>query len=305
MTDAIIEFFRSTLNNDILTIFIISMLPIIELRGAIPVAIAMEMPWHAALGYAFLGSIAVVPVLLLVMMPILNLMKKVKFFDKIANVVEGMFKSKAESISKRIGAGDTEKRVLMIKLLGVLAFVAIPMPLTGVWTGSAVAVFLGLGFWKSLLVISIGNMSAGLIMTALSVLLEDHINIFLTVFMIVVLVFLVANIAYSIYKHKKKSKQAEINGDVKTPDDNLINSADDSNCDSAVDSCNNADDSIVTDCDDNKDDSSKAGSINTDESSEAGSDNVQSNNLKDDKKDIKGENVVIKYFDKGDEDLQV
>lgn len=209
MTDAIIEFFRNFLDNDILTIFIISMLPIVELRGSIPIAIQMGLEWHVALGYAFLGSISVVPILLLILMPILNFMKKNRLFKKIADVVESMFKGKAESITKRIGTGDTERRELVIKMLGVLAFVAIPVPLTGVWTGTAVALFLGLGYWKSLLVVSIGNMSAGLIMTGLSVLLQDHLNIFLTVFMAVVLILLVANIAYAVIKsHVKKKKAA-------------------------------------------------------------------------------------------------
>ena len=135
-------------------------------------------------------------------------MKKNRFFKKIADVVEGMFKGKAEAITKRIGSGDTARREVVIKMLGVLAFVAIPVPMTGVWTGTAVALFLGLGYWKSLLVIAIGNMSAGLIMTALSMLLQDHLNMFLTVFMIVVFAFLVINIAYSIFKSQRKKKKA-------------------------------------------------------------------------------------------------
>ena len=215
MTDAIIEFFRNTLNNDVLTIFIISMLPIVELRGSIPIGIGMGLDWYVALGYAFLGSIIVVPFLLLLLMPILNLMKKNKWFKKVADVVEGVFKGKAEKITKRIGSGDTEKREMVIKMLGVLTFVAIPMPMTGVWTGTAVAVFLGLGFWKSLLVISLGNMSAGLIMTGLSLLLQDYIDLFLTIFMIVILVVLVLNILYAVIKHhlKNKAKSAEIDDD--------------------------------------------------------------------------------------------
>ena len=208
MTDAIIEFFRNLLNNDILTIIIISMIPIIELRGSIPVAIQMGLEWYEALGYAFIGSMIVVPFLLLLLMPILNLMKKWKFFRSIANAVEDMFRSKAESITKKLGKGDSRKREEMIKMLGVLAFVAIPLPMTGVWTGSAVALFVGLSFPKSLLVIALGDMSAGLIMTGLSVLLKEHLNLFLTVFMIVVLVVLIANIVYLVIKKKMKKKRA-------------------------------------------------------------------------------------------------
>ena len=67
MADAVINFFQELLNNNILTIFIISMLPIIELRGAIPVAIKMGLSWYQAFGFAFLGSIIVAPILLLIL----------------------------------------------------------------------------------------------------------------------------------------------------------------------------------------------------------------------------------------------
>lgn len=207
VTDAIIHFFRETLNNDILTIFIISMIPIIELRGSIPVAIGMGMEWYAAFGWAFLGSMVVVPILLLILMPILNAMKKVKFFNRFANFIENMFKSKAESITKKLGQGNSAKREMWIKMIGVLTFVALPIPLTGVWTGTAIAIFLGLGFWRSLAVVAIGNVSAGLIMTGLSVLLQDKLDLFLTIFFVVVAVAIVANIIYMVIK-KKKAKKA-------------------------------------------------------------------------------------------------
>lgn len=213
MVDAIIEFFSSTLNNDILTIFIISMLPIIELRGAIPVAIEMGLTWYEAFGYAFLGSIVVAPILLLILMPILNAMKKVKFFRGIANAVESLFQSKAESVRKKANKAETKNTEDIIKMVGVFLFVAIPLPLTGVWTGTAVAIFLGLGFWKSLLAVAVGNVSSGLIMTGLSLLFKENINLFLTIFMAVVLSVLVINIIYLVVKSHLKKKKALQNGE--------------------------------------------------------------------------------------------
>lgn len=187
MADAIIKFFQELLNNDILTIFIISMIPIVELRGAVPVAIEMGFSWYEAFGYAFLGSIIVAPILLLILMPILNAMKKIKFFRGLANAVENLFQSKAESVRKKANKADSKNTEDIIKMVGVFLFVAIPLPLTGVWTGTAVAVFLGLGFWKSLISVAVGNVSAGLIMTGLSLLFKDNLNLFLTIFMAVVL----------------------------------------------------------------------------------------------------------------------
>lgn len=233
MADAVINFFRELLNNDILTIFIISMLPIIELRGAIPVAIEMGLSWYTAFGYAFLGSIIVAPILLLILMPVLNAMKKIKIFRGLANAVESLFKSKAESVRKKANKADSKHTEDFIKIIGVFLFVAIPLPLTGVWTGTAVAVFLGLGFWKSLLAVSIGNISSGLIMTGLSLLFKDNLNLFLTIFMIAVLILLVLNIIYLVVKSKLKKKKAEQNNLTETnqnyginESENVINSFD-------------------------------------------------------------------------------
>lgn len=212
MADSVINFFRELLNNDILTIFIISMVPIVELRGAIPVAIEMGLSWYEAFGYAFLGSIIVAPILLLILMPILRAMKKIKVFRGLANAVEKLFQSKAESVRKKANKADGKKTEDFIKMMGVFLFVAIPLPLTGVWTGTAVAVFLGLGFWKSLCSVAVGNISAGLIMTGLSLLFKDNLNMFLTIFMAVVLGVLVLEIIYLVIKSqikKKKQKQLE------------------------------------------------------------------------------------------------
>lgn len=208
MADAVIEFFRNLLNNDILTIFIISMIPIVELRGAIPVAIEMGLSWYEAFGYAFLGSIIVAPILLLILMPILKAMKKIKAFRWLANTVENLFQSKAESVRQKANKADSKNTEDIIKMVGVFLFVAIPLPLTGVWTGTAVAVFLGLGFWKSLLSVAVGNISAGLIMTGLSLLFKDNLNTFLTVFMAVILGVLVLNIIYLVIKSQIKKKKA-------------------------------------------------------------------------------------------------
>ncbi len=227
MADAIIKFFQELLNNDILTIFIISMIPIVELRGAVPVAIEMGFSWYEAFGYAFLGSIIVAPILLLILMPILNAMKKIKFFRGLANAVENLFQSKAESVRKKANKADSKNTEDIIKMVGVFLFVAIPLPLTGVWTGTAVAVFLGLGFWKSLISVAVGNVSAGLIMTGLSLLFKDNLNLFLTIFMAVVLGVLVLNIIYLVVKSHLKKKKAVNESDCKDGENKSCNIAND------------------------------------------------------------------------------
>lgn len=208
MTQAIVDFFRNLFDNDYLTTFFIALLPIVELRGAVPVAVQMGMEWYSAFGLAYLGSSIVAPILLLLLKPVLNLLKRIKFFARFANAVEGMFQDKAKVIAERAGKGDTKKREDLIKFIGVYTFVALPIPLTGVWTGTAVAVFLGLGFWKSLAAILLGNLTAGTIVTLLSVFLSQYIDIILGVFFIIVLLVL-ALFIFKVVVRMIKSKRAE------------------------------------------------------------------------------------------------
>ncbi len=78
MTEKIIEAVRQLIDNDFLTTVLISMLPIVELRGAIPAAITMGLKPLVAFALAWAGSAVVSPILLLILRPILNWMKKYK-----------------------------------------------------------------------------------------------------------------------------------------------------------------------------------------------------------------------------------
>lgn len=217
MSEAIIEFFHNLLGNDIATILIIAIIPIIELRGAIPVAFQMGMPWYAAFGWAYLGSMLVVPFLLLLLKPILNWMKKTRIFRSLAHAVEGMFEDKAKGLAKKADSEDVSKRKSeWIKILGVFAFVALPLPLTGVWTGSAVAVFLGLNFYKAFGAIMLGNLTAGAIVTLISVFFAPYLDIILAVFfciVIAVLILYIVLVALRMRKASKISKQDKGNND--------------------------------------------------------------------------------------------
>ena len=102
--------------------------------------------------------------------PILNLLKKIKWFNKLACKVEDYFKSKAdETLEKQAKKGSKFKMSdTLLKQLGVFIFVAIPLPLTGVWTGTAIAVFLNLKFKEVVMPVMIGNLVAGLLISALA-----------------------------------------------------------------------------------------------------------------------------------------
>lgn len=204
MTDAIINFFENTLKNDVLTLIVIAVIPIIELRGSIPVGVAMGMPLWESFLWAWIGSSLVCPILLLILRPVLDWMKKTKWFRSLALAVEGTFRSRADKVVNEAERNDPKK--MKKKMFGVYAFVAVPLPLTGVWTGTAVAAFLDMPFWKALVSVILGNLTAGAIVTTLTYFFKDYVDIILTVFLIIVLavlVFYICMVAFKIYKNKK------------------------------------------------------------------------------------------------------
>ncbi len=150
MVEAIQNFLFETLGRE-WCVFICSMIPIIELRGAIPLGTALGIsPW---LNYAIsvVGNMLPVPIILLFVRVVLDWMKKVKGLSKIALWVE----AKADK-----NKGKIEKYAY----LGIFIFVAIPLPGTGAWTGSLIAALMKMKFWKSLLFVFFGVVAAGLIM---------------------------------------------------------------------------------------------------------------------------------------------
>lgn len=156
MKEAIQAFFLETVGEELCVLFC-SMLPIIELRGAIPMGAAFGLPWWQTYLISIVGNMLPVPIILLFVKSVLNWMAgcKVKFFNKVANK---MFE-KAEKNREKI-----EKYAFW----GLTLFVAIPLPATGAWTGTLVAALFDMKFWKSLLSALIGVMIAGVVMTLIS-----------------------------------------------------------------------------------------------------------------------------------------
>lgn len=167
------ELFLSELFGNFWGTVVMSIFPLIELKGGIIFARGVGYSFLQSLGLAYIGStIVVVPVFFL-LVPILNLLKKIKLVDKFAYKVEGYFQSKAiETLDKQEEKRDKEKLAkrgeTFYKQLGVFIFVAIPLPMTGVWTGTAIAVFLGMKFKQAVLPIALGNLVAGLLIEALA-----------------------------------------------------------------------------------------------------------------------------------------
>ena len=160
MTEKIIAFFSGLPRE--LYVFVISLLPIVELRGAIPVGAAIGLPFYINYPVAVLGNLLPVPFILAFIPFVLEFMHKHRIFPKL---VEWVW-AKAEKYKDKIIKGD--ERIGKAKLtstvfLALMLFVGIPIPGTGAWTGTLGASFLKMGYRATVLSVSLGVVIAGII----------------------------------------------------------------------------------------------------------------------------------------------
>jgi len=147
----IANFFRSFGIPDLGVLAIISALPVVELRGAVPVGIWMGLPITTVLPVCILGNM--VPIV-----PILYLLRN----ERLKNLMSPILK-RAEKKTKELGIGSLEKQ-----WASLAAFVGIPLPGTGAWTGAMGAFLLGMPTLVALSSIFAGVVTAGLIMSAIT-----------------------------------------------------------------------------------------------------------------------------------------
>lgn len=165
-----VEFLGNLIENDYLATLLMSFMPMIELKGGIVFARGLGLDFFTSFGVAYVGSTLAFILVYFLLKPILALLKKIKWFKKFTLKVEGYFEDKAnETLAKQQqNQKNRSKSESFIKQLGVFVFVAIPLPMTGVWMGTAIAVFLGLKFSQSVLPVVIGNFIAGTIIAVLA-----------------------------------------------------------------------------------------------------------------------------------------
>ena len=158
MAEQIVNFLVELFKNKIpeeLTIFIISLFPILEIRGGMIAARILEVDFLKAFAICYAGNMLPIPFILLFIRSILQFLRRFKFMNKIVDRLEAK------------GEKNREK-VLRYKAWGLLTFVAIPIPGTGGWTGALIAALLDLRMKKALPIIAIGVFIAGLIMSLLT-----------------------------------------------------------------------------------------------------------------------------------------
>ena len=138
-------------------IFLISMVPILELRGGLLAAgpALLDVPMWQAIPICFIGNLVPIPFILLLITKIFDWMKGTKKLKPLVEKLEHKAMSQSANIEK-------------YEFWGLVAFVVIPLPGTGAWTGSLIAALLGIRFRKAFPAIVLGLVIATFIMTVLS-----------------------------------------------------------------------------------------------------------------------------------------
>jgi len=143
---------------EILEVLLVAASPIAELRAAIPLAIlTFDFPWYHALLLAIIGNLLPVPFILLFLDTATRLLSRAPLFKK---WLDWLFER-----TRRRG-----KIIERYKRIGLVLFVAIPLPVTGAWTGSLAAVLFGVSFKYAFISIFAGVIIAGIIVTCLTLL---------------------------------------------------------------------------------------------------------------------------------------
>lgn len=149
-------FLWKTFWGQILMTFFISMVPIVELRGALPIATGAGLSWYIALPVAIIGNIIPVPFIIIFIKKIFAWMSKREgFLSRIVIKMEQKAEDKKETIEK-------------YGPWGLWLFVAIPLPGTGAWTGALIAAMMGISLKKSFIPVAAGVVTAGIVMAFVS-----------------------------------------------------------------------------------------------------------------------------------------
>lgn len=142
-----------------LMIFLVSMVPIVELRGAIPISQGFQLPLLQSYIICVIGNMLPVPIIYLFARRVLEWGKDKKYIGKFFTFCIEKGHKGGQKLKEKAGNG---------LFIALLLFVGIPVPGTGAWTGTLAASFLDMGFKKSVLAVLGGVLLAGIVMGAAS-----------------------------------------------------------------------------------------------------------------------------------------
>ncbi len=141
-------------------IFLVSMVPIVELRGAMPIAMGMDIPFYQALIVCALGNMLPVPFIYFFARKVLLWGRDKKYIGRFFTFCLEKGEKAGRKLAKVAGRGGM--------FIALMLFVGIPIPGTGAWTGALGASFLDMGFKSTVASVSLGVIIAGVIMALAS-----------------------------------------------------------------------------------------------------------------------------------------
>ncbi len=158
MSETLVNFFTNSWSGVLpseLIVFIISMIPILELRGGLLAASILHIEMYKAIALCICGNLLPIPFILLFIKKVLKWMKNKKYLSKVAYWLENKCNKKSHSIIK-------------YEFLGLMLFIGIPLPGTGAWTGALIAALIGMNFKKAFSAVLAGICMACIIMCFLA-----------------------------------------------------------------------------------------------------------------------------------------
>lgn len=152
-----------------LIVFFISMIPIVEIRGAVPVAVANDLNLFLTYVVCILGNMLPVPIIYLFARKVLVWGSDKKFIGRFFSFCLEKGEKGGKKLLDKAGNG---------MFIALMLFVGIPLPGTGAWTGTLAASILDLGFKKSVIAVMCGVVIAGVIMGTGSILVANIVGLF-------------------------------------------------------------------------------------------------------------------------------
>ena len=150
------QWLTGTESGKFLFTMLVSMIPIVELRGGLPFGVAMGLPYYLALPAAVIGNLIPAPFIIVYIRRIFLMLRR--YFPRMNGLIDRMEKK----------AHLKGEKVRRYQSLGLWLFVAIPLPGTGAWTGSLAAAFLDMRLKNALPAVVLGVLTAGCIMLGLT-----------------------------------------------------------------------------------------------------------------------------------------
>ena len=150
------QFLTDTTQGKMLLTMLVSMIPVIELRGGLPFGVALGLPYYLAFPAAVVGNLIPAPFIIVYIRRVFGLMRK--YLPRLNGLVDNLEKK----------AHLKGKKVQKYQYIGLWLFVAIPLPGTGAWTGCLAAAFLGMRLKKAMPAVVLGVLTAGCIMLGLT-----------------------------------------------------------------------------------------------------------------------------------------